>query len=76
MKKLLVIIIVLAKCQFIFSQEENLSAFFADAETKGIPVYSNDTENDIITNIKEFSTKENWHDIEILGKSGKNFNTK
>ena len=44
MKKLLVIIIVLAKCQFIFSQEENLSAFFADAETNSVPVYSNDTD--------------------------------
>ena len=73
MKKLLVIIIVLAKCQFIFSQEENLSVFFLDAETNSVPVYSNDTDNDIITNIKEFSSKENWHDIEILGKSGKRY---
>ena len=73
MKKLLVIIIVLAKCQFIFSQEENLTAFLTDAETNSIPVYSNDTDNDIITDIKEGSPQKDWHCIDILEKSDKRY---
>lgn len=68
MKKLLVIIIVLAKCQFIFSQEENLTAFLTDAETNSIPVYSNDTDNDIITNIKGILLKRKLALYRYIGK--------
>ena len=73
MKKLIVIIVLIAKCHILFSQEENFEAFFVDAITKAVPVYADDTGNDIITNIKEFREKENWHDIEILETSNKRY---
>lgn len=73
MKKLIVIIVLIAKCHILFSQEENFEAFFVDAITKAVPVYADETGNDIITNIKEFREKENWHDIEILEKSNKRY---
>ena len=73
MKKLIVIIVLIAKCHILFSQEENFEAFFVDAITKAVPVYADETGNDIITNIREFREKENWHDIEILEKSNKRY---
>ena len=72
MKKLIIIIVLIAKCNVLFSQE-SFSTFFADAVTEGVPVYSNDTGNDIITIIKEFTEKENWHDVEIWEKSDKRY---
>ena len=74
MKKLIIIFfIVISKCQILFSQENNLVVFFTDAITNGVPVYSNDTSTDRITIIKEYSEKENWHDVEILGKSNNRY---
>lgn len=73
MKKLIIIIVLIAKCHVLFSQEENFEAFFVDAITKAVPVYANDTGNDIITNIREFTEEENWHGVEILEKSDKRY---
>ena len=74
MRKLIIIIILIAKCHILFSQEENFEAFFVDAITNSVPVYANDTGDDIIANIREFTEKENWHGVEILEKSNKRFN--
>ena len=73
MKKLIIIIVLIAKCHVLFSQEENFEAFFVDAITKAVPVYANDTGNDIITNIREFTEEDNWHGVEILEKSNKRY---
>lgn len=68
MKKLIIIIILVAKCNVSYSQEP-FSTFFADAVTNGVPVYSNDTCSNHFTIIREYEEKENWHDVEIWEKS-------
>ena len=73
MKKIIIIFVFIAKCHILFSQEENLVVFFVDAITNVVPVYSNDTDNDSITNIIEYAEKENWHDVEILGQSNNRY---
>lgn len=73
MKKLIILLLFIVKCHFLFSQEENLVVFFVDAITNSAPVYSNNTDNDIITNIKEDSEKENWHNVEILEQSNNRY---
>ena len=74
MKKLIIItFLVISKCLAILSQDKNIVVFFTDAITNGVPVYSNDTGIDIITNIKEYPEKENWHDVEILMKSNNRY---
>ena len=69
MKKLFVIIVLIAKCHILLSQENKLVVFFVDAVTSGVPVYPNDTDTFSIAVVKENTEKENWHDVELLGQS-------
>lgn len=66
MKKIIIIIILIAKCNVLFSQEENFEAFFVDAVTKGVPVYSNDTCANHFTIIREYEK------IGMMWKYGRN----
>lgn len=73
MKKIIIIFVFIAKCHILFSQEENLVVFLADATTNSVPVYANDTSMDCITNIKEDSIKKNLYDVEILVQSNNRY---
>lgn len=68
MKKIIVLIYLIVKCNVLFSQEPFV-VFFADAITDSIPVYRNNTDMECFIKIKEDSEKENWHNVEILDQS-------
>ena len=68
MRIFFIIIILVANCNVSLSQEP-FSTFFADAVTKDVPVYSNDTCANHFTIIREYEEKENWHNVEIWEKS-------
>lgn len=73
MKKLIIVIIAIIKCHLLFSQEKKFVVFFTDAITNSVPVYSSDTASVSFTSVKEDAEKENWHDVEILGKSNNRY---
>lgn len=72
MKHFVLIVAFLANFHSLFSQE-NFVAFFRDAITNGVPVFTDDSCHTSFTVIKEDCEKENWHDLEILEKSGNRF---
>ena len=73
MKKLIIVIIIIVKCHLLFSQEKKFVVFFTDAITNGVPVYSSDTASVSFASVSEDAEKENWHDVEILGKSNNRY---